>query len=67
MDEETLRHIRDRIERCRRLARQTTDDLARQALLDLADEGEADLRRLEEAARTDQPEIQLRMPDPPAS
>lgn len=47
MDRETLDHIRDRVERCRRLARQTTDDRARIALLELADEGEADLRKLE--------------------
>ena len=48
MDRETLDHIRDRVERCRRLASQTTDERARVALLELANEGEADLRRLEE-------------------
>lgn len=47
MDGETIAHIRDRVERCRRLARQTTDERARVALLELADEGEADLRKLE--------------------
>ena len=50
MDRETLNHIRDRVERCRRLARQTTDERARIALLELADEGEADLRKLEAEA-----------------
>ena len=65
MDSQTIAHIRDRVERCRRLARQTTDDRARIALLELADEGEADLRKLEaEMAQAPQPEPD---PNPPQS
>ena len=46
MDEETLRHMRERIERCYRLARGTTDQRTAAALLEMAAEGEADLARM---------------------
>ena len=45
-----------RIERCRRLASFTIDEPTRKILRDMADEGEADLRRLEadrDAGRND--------------
>jgi hypothetical protein len=47
MDDEMIANIRARIERCRRLASLTIDERARRILCDMADEGEADLRRLE--------------------
>lgn len=46
MDEETIRHMQARVERCRRLAGQTTDDRTAKALLEMAAEGEADLARM---------------------
>lgn len=46
MDEKTIQHMRERIERCHRLARQTTDDRTAKALLEMAAEGEADLARM---------------------
>ncbi len=42
-----IANIRARIERCRRLASLTIDERARRILRDMADEDEADLRRLE--------------------
>ena len=51
MDEEVIEHIRSRIERCRRLAALITDKQAIEILLQLADEGEADLRQLEAQAK----------------
>ena len=46
MDDETIRHIQERVERCRRLARATTDERTATALLEMAAEGEADLARI---------------------
>ena len=55
--------MRDRIERCRRLARQTTDAKSITALNDLADEIEIDLRKLEaEAAAGGDPPLRNEMP-----
>jgi hypothetical protein len=45
--DELIRKIRGRIARCRELARFVNDPTAKQALQQMADEGEADLRRLE--------------------
>ncbi len=44
--EEIIRKISGRVEMCRRLARSTTDQQTAEALRQIADEGEADLRRL---------------------
>lgn len=46
MNEETLRHMRERIKRCYRLAKSTTDERTAAALLEMAAEGEADLARM---------------------
>ena len=52
MDEDIISHIRSRVDRCRRLAASTTDKQVAAVLLQMAAEGEADLRKLsEEAAR----------------
>lgn len=47
MSHDPLEGMRARIAQCRRLAASTTDAQAREVLTQMADEGEADLRRLE--------------------
>ncbi|MBV9529266.1 hypothetical protein [Sphingomonas sp.] len=47
MDEDVVANIRARIERCRRLAASTTDRQVAAMLLQMAEEGDADLARLE--------------------
>ena len=44
--DELVRKMRNRIERCRRLARSTTDQRTAGILNQMADEGEADIQRL---------------------
>ena len=53
MSAELMVKMRGRIDQCRRLAKMITDPQAKQALLKMADEGEADLKKLQadEAAR----------------
>jgi hypothetical protein len=53
MSEDPLDHMRERIERCRRLAKYINDPRTTEALLEMAEEGERDLARLiaERAAR----------------
>lgn len=46
MDEDVIANIRSRIERCRRLAASTTDRQVAATLLQMAQEGDADLERL---------------------
>ncbi|MBV1690354.1 hypothetical protein KRR38_22375 [Novosphingobium sp. G106] len=46
MDETTLANMRLRIERCRRLARSCTDEKTVRALLEMAEDGEADIARM---------------------
>jgi hypothetical protein len=46
MDEEILHHMMARVELCRRLARETTDERTARALFGVADEGQADIERL---------------------
>lgn len=46
MNEDAIWNMRARIERCRRLAGETTDDRAAKILRDMANEGEADLARM---------------------
>jgi hypothetical protein len=53
MDDDMLRKMRARVEQCRRLASSTTDERAAKALSKMADEVEADLRRLKAAAKQD--------------
>jgi hypothetical protein len=52
MSDEVRRNMRARIERCRRLAHYINDPRTTEALLRMADEGEADLARLEAGDRT---------------
>ena len=46
MSEDPLDHMRERIERCRRLAKYINDPRTTEALLQMAEEGEVDLARL---------------------
>jgi hypothetical protein len=46
MDEDVVANIRARVERCRRLAASTTDRQVATVLLQMADEGDADLERI---------------------
>lgn len=47
MNEDVIANIRSRIERCRRLASMITDKRAIEVLLEMAQEGERDIERLE--------------------
>ena len=47
MSDELKKHMRARIDQCRRLAKYINDPRTTEALLRMADEGEADLRKLE--------------------
>jgi hypothetical protein len=47
MSDELIAHIRSRIDRCRYLASMINDERTAQILRQMADEGEADVRRLE--------------------
>jgi hypothetical protein len=48
--DELIAKMRNRVEQCRRLANAISSPVARKTLLDMAEEGEADIRKLEEAA-----------------
>ena len=65
-DNELIRGIRDRMERCRRLASQITDDYAKAELLKMAEEGEEAIRRLQEEERGGDQAMQAQMPEPNA-
>ncbi len=45
-DDDPLQNMRERIERCRRLAEYVNDPRTTEALLQMAEQGEADLARL---------------------
>ena len=46
MSEDPLDHMRERIERCRRLVKYVNDPRTTEALLEMAEQGEIDLARL---------------------
>ena len=46
MDQDVIANIRSRVARCRRLAASTTDRQVAAVLLQMAEEGDADLERL---------------------
>jgi hypothetical protein len=64
MSAELIAKMRGRIEQCRRLAKMINDPRASQVLQQMAEDGEADIRKLqaEEAAR---PIEEVRIPPPP--
>jgi len=45
-NDELIAKMRGRVEQCRRLARSTTDEQTCKVLNEMADEGEADIKRL---------------------
>ena len=47
MSEQLIAHMRARIEQCRRLASMISNESAREILLQMAEQGEADVQRLE--------------------
>ena len=47
MNEDVIANIRSRIERCKRLASMITDKRAIEVLLEMVEEGERDIERLE--------------------
>jgi hypothetical protein len=58
MSDDPLHHMRERIERCRRLAKYVNDPRTTKALLEMAEQGEIDLARLiaeREAAKSEHP------------
>lgn len=46
MSDDPLDHMRERIERCRRLAKYVNDPRTTEALIQMAEQGEIDLARL---------------------
>ena len=52
MDEQTIANMRSRVARCRQLADSTTDPRTATILRQMADEGEADIRRVEADLRS---------------
>jgi hypothetical protein len=59
MSDDPLENMRQRIERCRRLAKYVNDPRTTEALIQMAEQGEIDLARLmadRKAARTQDPD-----------
>jgi hypothetical protein len=63
MSDDLKRNMRARIAQCRRLAKHINDPRTTEALLQMADEGEADLKRLE-AEEAGQHSMSPKMPPP---
>jgi len=59
---ELIRKMRARVEQARRLAKYINDPRTTEALTQMAEEGEADIRRLEEEGRRNDPESSRRSP-----
>jgi hypothetical protein len=66
MSEELKKNMRARIDKCRRLAKLINDPRTTEALLMMADEGEADLAKLE-AAEASAPKADVQNPRLPDS
>ena len=66
MSAELIAKMRGRIDQCRRLAKSTTDPRAAEILRQMADEGEADLKKLQDRVADEQAEQaeELKMPPP---
>jgi hypothetical protein len=63
MDDATLANMRARVAQCRRLAASITDSRAAAILRQMADEGDADIARIE----AERSEAENRIPPPAAS
>ena len=59
MSAELITSMRARIEQCRRLAKHMNDPRTTEALLRMAEEGEADLKRLEAEQGLNPPELKM--------
>lgn len=59
---ELIRKMRARVEQARRLAKYINDPRTTEALMQMAEEGEADIRRLEEEGRLSDLESSRRSP-----
>jgi hypothetical protein len=53
MSDDPIANMRSRVEMCRRLAQTITDQRAAAILRQMADEGEADIKRLQEGDKED--------------
>lgn len=62
MASELIMNMRARIDRCRRLANYINDPRTSEALLTMAQEGEADLMKLEAREAANQPELKVSQP-----
>jgi len=62
MSAELVMKMRGRVEQCRRLARSVNDSRATEALLAMAVEIEADLKKLEAERAASRPEVQIPPP-----
>lgn len=47
MGKELIAHMRERVDKCRRLAEMITDERAANILRQMAEDGEADIRRIQ--------------------
>jgi hypothetical protein len=61
MSREVIAKMRGRVEQCRRLAQFINDPRTNEALLKMAEEGEADIRKLE-AEEALQPDLHIPLP-----
>ena len=59
---ELIRKMRARVQQARRLAKYINDPRTTEALMQMAEEGEADIRRLEEEGRLNDLESSRRSP-----
>jgi len=59
MSAEVIKNMRARIDQCRRLAKYINDPRTTEALLRMAEEGEADLKRLEAEEAGNQTELKM--------
>jgi hypothetical protein len=63
MSDELMAKIRGRVEQCRRLAKMINDPQAAKVLHQMADDAEADLRKLQAEAASQHNQV-LKMPPP---
>ena len=64
VDGETISNIKDRIAQCRRLAEFTTDQRVATILLQMAEEAEADLRRIVAETAEERPQMTIEVACP---
>lgn len=67
MDERAIANIKARIEQCRRLAVSTTDGRVSRILIQMAEEAEADLKRIEAESAHEPAKIEIHIDPAPGS